>query len=63
MKEGVNTELPKEAKEFYDGLHVMVRLSRWVYEKGLEEGFTPNQSLELSKTYMAVMLSPGAKRD
>lgn len=55
-------ELPPEAKEMYDGLHAIIKMCRWAYEKAIEEGFTTSQAMELSNTYMRSIMSLGSKK-
>ena len=55
-------ELPPEAKEMYDGLHAIIKMCRWTYEKAIEEGFTTSQAMELSNTYMRSIMSLGSKK-
>ena len=39
------TNLNPEAQAVFDSIHVTVRICRWFYECGLEEGFTPKQAM------------------
>lgn len=55
-------ELPPEAKEMYDGVHAIIKMCRWTYEKAIEEGFTTSQAMELSNTYMRSIMSLGSKK-
>ena len=54
-------ELHPEVQGLYDSIHATVRICRWFYECGLKEGFTPNQALELSKSYI-IALFGGMKK-
>lgn len=55
-------ELPPEAKEMYDGVHAIIKMCRWTYERAIEEGFTTSQAMELSNTYMRSIMSLGSKK-
>ena len=55
-------ELPPEAKEMYDGVHAIIKMCRWTYEKAIEEGFTTSQAMELSNTYMRSIMYLGSKK-
>lgn len=57
MKTTPYVEPPEGGKDLFDALHAMVKLSRWAYEKALEEGFTPNQSMELAKTLISATMA------
>lgn len=46
-------DMPKEIKDLYDGFHSMIIGCRMIYEAALEERFTSNQALELTKTYLS----------
>ena len=54
--------LPQEAKAMYDGVHALVKICRWTYEKAVEEGFTTSQAMELSNTYMSAVVSAGSRK-
>jgi hypothetical protein len=62
MKQIEVSELPKEAQDTFNAVHVIIRLSRFAYEKALEEGFTPAQSLEMSKQYLDSMMQMGSRK-
>ncbi len=49
--------MPQEIEGMYKAIAATVKLCRWVYEISLENGFTPAQSLEMSKAYMAAMVA------
>lgn len=61
MKTTPYIQPPEGGKELYDGVHAMIKLARWAYEKALEEGFTSAQSLSIAQTYLSGMMAIAMK--
>lgn len=55
-KENDPKEMTAEAKEIWDNIHALMKMTRWTYELALQEGFSAAQSLDLSKSYISTML-------
>lgn len=52
MKKTDRNNMPDEVRGMFDSIHAIVKFSRWTYECAIEEGFTPNQALELAKAHI-----------
>lgn len=52
--------MTEEVKAMYDSVRVCIKFSRWAYEAALEEGFTPNQAMQIASTYINSLTSAAA---
>lgn len=50
---------PQEAKELYDGIALIVKMTRWAFECALKEGFTEDQALKIGMDYMKTAVNAG----
>lgn len=50
-------DLPKDVQEMFDGLHAVIKFSRWAYECAIKEGFTEAQAMEIAKSYIHAMMN------
>ena len=55
------TSLAAEAKEIWDNIHALMKMTRWTYELAVNEGFSSEQALDISKSYIQTMLMLGKK--
>lgn len=44
--------MPQEVKERNDAIRAIAKLSKWIYDACLHEGFTPEQSVRMATTYL-----------
>ena len=53
--------MPKEIKEWNDAIRAIAKLSKWMYDACLHEGFTPEQSIRMATAYLQSQFSAAAK--
>lgn len=57
-----NTDnIPQEVKELNDAIRAIAKLSKWMYDACLHEGFTPEQSMRMATAYLQSQFSAATK--
>lgn len=49
--------MSKEIKEWNDAIRAIAKLSKWMYDACLHEGFTPEQSIRMAIAYLQSQFS------
>lgn len=55
MEKSDISDLPKEAQDIYNGLHVSVKILVWVFKKAVEEGLSERQALQICEVYLRAL--------
>ena len=52
----------EELQKIIDSIHVVMKVTKIAYDKALEEGFLPNQALDISGRYMEKFIDIATKK-